>query len=171
MVKLRDILITDIQDYIEWFTKEIEWMDYDAPWEKEVENSLDVENRYKNIYDRTKQFTDTDIRYRFEIDVDGEHIGWVSAYIIDENPDKLAIGIDIPNKNNRGKSYGKQAMELFIDYYKNKGYTQIYTQTWSGNTRMINLALKLGFIEVNREYDKRIVNNKRFDALTFKKIV
>ena len=32
---LRDIIESDIEDYVRWFTVEREWENWDAPWEKE----------------------------------------------------------------------------------------------------------------------------------------
>ena len=32
---LRDMIETDIEDYVRWFTAEREWEKWDAPWEKE----------------------------------------------------------------------------------------------------------------------------------------
>ena len=33
MLVLRDIIESDIVDYVRWFTKEIEWGKWDSPWE------------------------------------------------------------------------------------------------------------------------------------------
>ena len=35
-VTLRDMLESDIEDYVRWFTVEREWENWDAPWEKEA---------------------------------------------------------------------------------------------------------------------------------------
>ena len=32
---LRDMIESDIEDYVRWFTVEREWESWDAPWEKE----------------------------------------------------------------------------------------------------------------------------------------
>ena len=34
-ITLRDMIASDIENYVRWFTTETEWMDTDAPWEKE----------------------------------------------------------------------------------------------------------------------------------------
>ena len=59
------------------------------------------------------------------------------------------------------------AIKKYLEYFKKLGYEKIYTQTWSGNTRMINVANKIGFKEVNRYIGIRNVRNKKYDALTF----
>ena len=90
-------------------------------------------------------------RWRFEIEADGIHIGWVSAYTdlnyVPNEEQIPAIGIDIPHRHDRGHGYGKAALLLFVDYFRKLGYQHLYTQTWSGNTPMIKLAESLGFRE------------------------
>ena len=85
-----------------------------------------------------------------------------------EKTDKIAIGIDIADSKYRGLGIGKEAYKQYINYYKNLGFTELYTQTWSGNIPMINLAKSLGFEEINRYKNLRTVNDKKYDALTFK---
>ena len=36
---------------------------------------------------------------------------------------------------------------------------------------MIRVAEKLGFVEINRYKDKRVINKKKYDALTFIKSI
>ena len=117
------------------------------------------------------------IRYRYQIVIDNEnqdYIGWCSAYCIDEDcnyteEDKLlAVGIDIPDSKERGKGYGAQALCMFIKYLLDKGIDDIYTQTWSGNERMIHIAEKVGFEEYRRKKEFRLVRGKKYDGLTFR---
>ncbi|MFX0548532.1 GNAT family N-acetyltransferase [Hathewaya histolytica] len=78
--------------------------------------------------------------------------------------------MDIPDKSARRQGYATEALGLFIQYLKGNGIKEIYTQTWSGNLRMIGLAHKLGFKETNRKCDIRMVRNEKYDGLTFKLI-
>jgi RimJ/RimL family protein N-acetyltransferase len=55
-----------------------------------------------------------------------------------------------------------------MNYYFGSGVDALYTQTWSGNTRMIRCAEKLGFVECNRYVGIREVEGKAYDALTFR---
>ena len=48
------------------------------------------------------------------------------------------------------------------------GADEIYTQTWSGNVRMIRCAEKLGFVECNRNIGTREVDGQCYDGLTFR---
>lgn len=100
---LRDMIETDIEDYVRWFTAEREWEKWDAPWEKED--------------------TDEEI----------ERKEWTKYY---ESLDS--------------------------------GACELYTQTWSGNVRMLRCAEKLGFTECNRCIGEREVNGRKYDGLTLK---
>ena len=102
----------------------------------------------------------------------------VSSYRIDENYEFIgeikdgqtfyrAIGIDICEPYLWGKGIGTNTLRAFINYYFDRGITELYTQTWSGNTRMIHCAEKLGFVECNRNVGTREVDGQ-YDGLTFK---
>lgn len=176
MVILRDMIESDIDDYVRWFTSETEWMNWDAPWENEEEDAAPDPDRERKdwaaCYEAQKKLTPDAVRFRYEIEADGAHIGWVSAYTdlgYLDNPEEIpALGIDLPDPNVRGKGIGAQALRLFIHYYVKKGYRSFYTQTWSGNVRMARLAEKLGFREVCRKRDYKQVNGEWFDAVTWR---
>lgn len=177
---LRDFCESDIQKRIEWETIDCEWQNWDAPWEREEQPDSDglptdyVES-LKDYADRIAHKGSDDIRYSFQIEVKetGEYIGWINCYCIDDDytytdgDGKFAFGIDIPPQTCRGKGYGYEAFHAAIEYLISKGQKEIYTQTWSGNERMISLAKKLGFEEICRKKDFRIVNGKKYDGLTF----
>lgn len=175
LVILRDMIVSDIDDRIYWETIDTEWQNWDSPWENGY-GFNEREYRELKLYD-IKNIEKENIRYSFEICINNEeetHIGWVSAYHIDDNylytkdMGKFTIGIDIPNINYRNKGYGTEAWNLYIDYILESGIGSIYTQTWSGNTPVIKLMEKLGFIEVDRKYFNREVKNMLYDSITFK---
>lgn len=169
-VILRDMRESDIEDYVRWFTVETEWSDFDAPWE-EISSSEEEERKsWTEYYDSVKDMPADEPRRKFEIECGGRHIGWVSRYFdLDyvENPDRIpAVGIDIPEISERSKGVGTEALRLFIEYLRGLGYKKVYTQTWSGNARMLKVAQKLGFIPVVTLKDQREVRGGRFDAVT-----
>ncbi len=170
MVKLRDMVYDDIQDYVRWFTKDITWMKTDAPWEKNEYNEREELKSWTEYYQYVKSLQPNDIRYKFEIECDGKHIGWVSSYTdldyLENKEQILAIGIDIPEVSMQNKGVGTKALELFIDYLKGQGHQVLYLQTWGGNDRMLKVASKLGF-EVFYVLPKhRMVEGKLYDAIT-----
>ncbi len=164
---LRDMTIEDIDDYVIWNTNEIEWQDWDAPWE--TKDAINTENLKSKFFQRLNRKMPK-ARSRLEIcTIHGEHVGWVTSYHVDGNEKQLAIGIDIPSNKFRGKKMGELAFTLFISYLLKSGVVLgIYTQTWSGNYRMVRLAQKCGFNVVNREVNFREIRGKLYDGLTFK---
>ena len=173
MITLRDMRQSDIENYVRWFTEETEWCNWDAPWEKE-QTSEDAERAsWTEYYESVRDLPNDVVRWKFEIEYDGQHIGWVSRYYdlgYMDNPENIpAVGIDIPGLENRGKGVGEQALRLFMDYLHQHGCSSFYTQTWSGNTAMLRLAEKLGFREVCRKRDLRTVNGKAYDAVTLRR--
>ena len=98
----------------------------------------------------------------------------MNSYNIDDNyrytigPGNCAIGIDIPDMSSRRKGYATASWDLFIHYLLSNGKKDIYTQTWSGNERVIGLMKKLGFEECNRLKGYRTVRGQLYDSLTFK---
>ncbi len=178
-IVLRDMMESDIGDYVRWFTTETEWSDWDAPWEP-IESDVETErNSWREYYESVKDMPDDVRRWKLEIEWNGRHIGWVSAYRIDENYKWVgeikqgqtvyrAIGIDICESDVWGKGVGTNALRAFMNYYFAHGYGELYTQTWSGNGPMLRCAEKLGFIECNRDVGIREVNGQKCDGLTFK---
>ena len=172
MIELRDMIESDIEDYVRWFTVDTEWGDWDAPWES-FETTADEERAsWTQYYQQVRGLPEDVTRYKFEVVADGVHIGWVSRYTdLDylDNPDKIpAVGIDLPEQSARSRGAGTEALLLFIEYLKGRGYPAVYTQTWSGNGPMLRVAEKLGFREVCRKVGLREVRGEKYDAVTLR---
>ena len=176
---LRDMIESDIDDYVRWFTKELEWASWDAPWEIE-DTSEEIEHKkWTEYYESVKDRPDDALRWKFEIEWNGRHIGWVSSYYIDENYEWAektgdgqaiyrAIGIDICEPDLYGNGIGTSALRALMNYYLEHGANELYTQTWSGNVRMIRCAEKLGFTECDRDVGAIEYNGQKYDGLTFR---
>jgi len=169
---LRDLLVEDIDTHLRWYMVDIEWMDWDAPWEKNDPFDAD-EYRSRRIEHIAKYKDENLTRYGFELEYKERHIGWVSAYKIDDNFDyasngQLAIGIAICESDCWGKSIGGKAYIAFIKYLFSCGYSELYTQTWSGNERMLRMAKRIGFRLCHRDEGIRQVRGKDYDRLTLK---
>ena len=187
-IVLRDMIESDIEDYVRWFTVEREWENWDAPWEKEDTNAEAERKSWTERYESRKNLLDDVRRYRLEIEWNGRHIGSVNAYHIDENYEwigkaengqpahlaesgqmvHLAVGVGICEHDLWGNGIGTNALRAFINYQLKIGADEIYTQTWSGNVRMIRCAEKLGFVECNRNIGTREVDGQCYDGLTFR---
>lgn len=175
---LRDMIASDVKDYVRWFTTETDWSNTDAPWEG-IEEEEKTERHWRKYYESVKDLPDSLPRRKFEIERNGRHVGWVNAYFIDENYEwigekkaeqtvRLAVGIDLCEPDIWGNGVGTNALRAFIRYCFANGTNELYTQTWSGNVRMLRCAEKLGFAICNRVVGIREVNGKTYDALTFK---
>lgn len=183
-IVLRDLTESDIKDRIYWEKVETEWQQWDAPWEYEGLSEEEKEAEFQDYIDslhkraeRCKNMPEDHKRYTFEIvtlDEKPKHIGWVSAYSIDEDCNYTegdgycTVGITIPDRSERGKGYGGEALCAFINYLHGTGEKDFYTQTWSGNRNMIHLAEKMGFEEYCRKEGIRLVRGKNYDGLTFR---
>lgn len=179
-ILLRDMLESDIEDYVRWFTSKGEWARWDAPWEQEDSDEASERERWTRYYHTVCSLPVEELRWRLEIEADGKHVGWVSSYLMDERftwiaADSVkegqqalrAVGIDLCEDSVWGKGVGSSALAAFIQYFFDRGLDTIYTQTWSGNERMVHVAQKLGFTECSRFIGIREVNGKHYDALTF----
>lgn len=173
MILLRDMRESDIEDYVRWFTVDTEWMKWDAPWEAEAPASeADTRKEWAAYYQSMQALPESAVRWKFEIEWNGRHVGWVSRYTdleYMENKDSIpAIGIDIPEKAVRKQGIGTEALASFIQYLREKGFSSIYTQTWSGNMAMLRVAEKLNFKPFFQANNYRTVEGKAYDAVTFK---
>ena len=178
-IVLRDMIETDIDDYVRWFTTETEWAGWDAPWEPVECDEAAQRAEWTEYFESAKQLSDDELRWKFEIEYNGRHIGWVSSYLINEDYEWIAanhvkdgqkvhrvVGIDICEKSIWGNGIGTAALKAFIQYCVDNGSEEIYAQTWSGNERMLRCAAKLGFEVCGRNVGTREVRGARYDGLT-----
>ena len=185
-VLLRDYRESDIDDEVRWNTVDTQWGLWDAPWEKEdYFRTFDPEAYRQRRLDwlRTKAPKGEELRWFLEIDTaQGVHIGTVSAYLMTEDfqwrehgPDEapgpdtpVALGLAVCNSAYWSSGWGTKALTAWVRYWLDRGCQELYTQTWSGNTRMIGLANKLGFVEYLRKPGIRQVRGGTYDGLTFR---
>lgn len=181
LVVLRPMVESDIADRIRWETVDTEWQAWDGPWDYEgksqAELAAELDQSVRLWRARIEGPEERDPVRHLEICANGPgrpHIGWCSAYRIDgaccisDAGDRWAVGITIPAANTRRKGYATAALTLYLSYLASCGLTEVYTQTWSGNLRMIGLAEKLGFREYMRKPGLRTVRGKPYDGLTFR---
>lgn len=178
---LRPLIARVIPDRIRWETEETEWQLWDGPWEYEGKTAktlaAEAAEMEIRLTERLSELPGEGPVDRFEICVNDEeetHVGWCGAYHIDEDctiaetGTRCAVGVCIPPMSARRKGYAAAALCRYIEYLQGCGYTEVYTQTWSGNVRMIALAEKLGFVECRRKIGLRLVRGERYDGLTFR---
>ena len=174
---LRDYIPEDYEDHVKWRTVETEWKNWDAPWNKNDRGGDSVIEYAERRLLKLKTARDEDIRWTFEICSypERKHIGWMNCYCIDRfcnysttDHGRYCLGIDIVPQEYRGKGLGKEAFTLFQNYLLEFGITRIYTQTWSGNTRMIALAKSLGYVLYKEKKGFYKTPSATYSLLTFK---
>ncbi|MBQ3231344.1 MAG: GNAT family N-acetyltransferase [Clostridia bacterium] len=182
---LRDYVLSDVEDEVRWTNEETEWFYQEAPWMTlEPVNADELRADMKEIID---DLSENVIRWRFEIEVDGRHIGQLSSSYLNSNYEHTpwecidqsknapwnnsvrALGIEICEMEFWGKGIGTKALTAFMEYYRGFGENRFLLQTWNGNLRMLGCAKKLGFFEVKRTKGAIWVDGKAFDELILEK--
>lgn len=180
-ILLRDMEEKDIADDIRWNTTDTAWTLWDAPWENGELDAFDPEEYRAGELEWINNPNKPEHRLNLELDAEGVHIGSVCSYCLndelewkalepgeDRAKQRWAVGIDICDSAYWSGGWGTKALTAYLRYHLSAGYTDLYAQTWSGNTRMVRLAEKLGFRECKRIPGIRQVEGKHYDALTFR---
>lgn len=102
---------------------------------------------------------------------DNTPIGLIDLYDFEPKHRRAAIGILISNKDERGKSYGLQALELLRDYtFTHLGLHQIYANVGIDNVPSQGLFEKAKFKLVGQKKDWNLVRGKFKDELLYQLI-
>ena len=161
---------SDIEDYVKWFSTRMEWQKFDAPWEPVSLCENEERKSWTEYFNKVKDLPRDRKRYKFEIEWQGKHVGWVSCYselsFVPYDDGTCAVGIDIADDASRGKGVGTAALKQFIDYLHGIGNDSVFLETWSGNIAMMRVAQKLGFQEIHRQHGARHVDGGDYDAIT-----
>lgn len=185
-VTLRDYRLSDVEDEVRWTNVDTDWFYADTPWM--VMERVDAEELRADMAEILENMTEDAIRWRFELEEDGRHIGMLSSYFLDESFEPVpweatdqslnavengavrALGIEICEPDCWGRGVGARALTAFMEYYRGLGERRFLLETWSGNRRMLGCAEKLGFSVVRRKPGAYVVDGKDYDALILEKI-
>jgi len=185
-VVLRDYVLSDVDDEVRWTNVETEWFQSDTPW-MSLE-PVDEDELRRDMEQIIRSMPEDAIRWRFEIEVEGRHIGLVSSYYLNsafehtsweaidqrkntaENHSVRALGIEICDMAYWGQGIGPKALTALMEYYRSLGENRFLLETWSGNTRMLRCAEKLGFREVRRIKNAHMVDGNAVDDLVLEKV-
>ena len=169
MIVLRDMKESDLDSYWHWIQPGHKWQTIDGPYHQYKEGELleRFQNRKRDVL--AKDFANPRTWLVIgDINTD-ELIGIVSSYWHSKETYWLCSGIRILNENSWGKGIGTDALTLWTVYlFANRPeICRLGLEMWSGNERLIHLALKLGYREEARFLKARIVNGKYFDSIGF----
>ena len=180
-ITLRDYVLSDVEDEVRWTNEETEWFRSDTPWM--TLEPVDADELRADMAEIMDSMPENAIRWRFEIEVDGRHIGLVSSYYLDsnfeytpwdsidqsknalENHSVRGLGIEICEMDYWGKGIGTKVLTAMMNYYRSFGENHFLIETWSGNLRMLGCAKKLGFYEIKRTKGAHVVDGQEVDDL------
>ncbi|NOI29243.1 GNAT family N-acetyltransferase [Vibrio coralliilyticus] len=102
------------------------------------------------------------------VTVNDAPVGTVSCYWECEETRWLEAGIVVYDSAFWGKGIAATAIPLWVTYlFKNKQIERVGMTTWSGNPRMMSLALKLGFQQEARLRKVRYFNGEYYDSVKY----
>lgn len=105
-----------------------------------------LENCHKDIYE-VKQLR------LVIVTKEEEAVGFVDLFDFDPKNDKVGLGVLILD-HARGKKYGREALELLIEYtFKNLYVHQIYVNVLEDNRLSIRLFESIGFVRAGIKKD------------------
>lgn len=99
---------------------------------------------------------------------DGGIIGTISGMFIDTRNRNMMLGLGISAPTERGKGYGRQAIELFVDFaFLEMNMHRVYLGCFTFNEKAARLYERIGFRPegVNRSFVYR--NGNYYDEFTF----
>lgn len=184
-ITLRDYQLSDVEDEVRWANVDTAWFYTEAPWM--TMEKVDADVLRSDMTEIMENMPENAIRWRFEIEVEGRHIGMVSSYYLDnnfentpwnsieqsknasENNSVRGLGIEICEMDYWGRGIGTKVLTALMEYYRSFGENRFLLETWSGHQRMLGCAEKLGFYEVKRIKGAHIVDGKAYDDLILEK--
>ena len=142
-VRLRPLEPDDIELLYKWENDPKVWevSHTQTPYSKYI-LALYIQNSDKDIY------ANRQLRLMVEAVATGECIGAIDLFDFEPYHLRAGLGILIYNENDRGKGYGKAALQLMVEYGINVlGLKQIYANVAASNTASIRLFRTMGFLE------------------------
>lgn len=163
-IRLKPLDKTGIEERVVWNTTLIEW-------KKEESGSTSVQSIDENNYRRKKE---REIKFN-ERFVDGiytsleiytltnQHIGFINCYPFhkdDLSADAVAIGIVIPDRKERSRGHGTEALKLYSEYLFKNGKEKVTLITRAENKAMQIVGEKCGFNKHTLLSDGRLLLTK-----------
>lgn len=112
-----------------------------TPYSKYVLRSY-LKNSHKDIYE-VKQ-----LRLAICLN-DGTTIGLIDLFDFDFNHRRAGIGLVIKEESNRGKGYGKEALQLLVNYcFKQLNLNQVFCNIAAENKISLGLFTSVGFKQI-----------------------
>lgn len=169
----------DLAPYRFWLGPNQDWHRWDAPYLPDLEqHQIDaaVNRVARAVQDHDGwdwPLTGSGVRKDLPVtraviaDSDSDQlIGTVSWYLESDFARWGRAGIQIFDPSLRGKGRGQTALRLWTDYlFGATTWPHVDYSTWSGNQAMLAVGRNLGFTEVARYANARVVGARFYDAV------
>lgn len=169
-IMLRDFSEADVSTYIHWNTPGHKWQELDGPYyAKPTIAEAEAAGEILRQQTLVKSWPNPRMRLVIADASSGELLGFVTSYWESQETNWLSIGIVIFDEDNWRRGYGREALEMWIDYLfaHRSEIVRLDLRTWSGNTGMMRLAERLGFLQEACFRKARIVNGEYYDGLAY----
>ncbi|MCK4433383.1 MAG: GNAT family N-acetyltransferase [Methanomicrobia archaeon] len=151
--------LEDAEKWTEWFND----LEVTIPLGDEAYTPLSLDKQKEMISDIIKE--QSHIFNIIELETD-TLIGRCLLFGIDHVNRKAMLGIVIGEKAYWDKGYGQEATKLLLDYGFNLlNLNSIMLGTFSFNKRALICYKKVGFKEIGRGREARIIGGKKFDII------
>jgi RimJ/RimL family protein N-acetyltransferase len=151
--------VEDAEKWTAWFND----LDVAIPLGDEAYTLISLEKSQKNVKNMIKEH-----QHVFSI-VDNEKdalIGRCLLFGLDEVNRKAMLGIVIGEKEFWGKGYGQDATKLLLEYAFNLlNLNSVMLGVMAFNERAVHCYQKVGFKEVGRRREARIIGKQRYDVI------
>jgi RimJ/RimL family protein N-acetyltransferase len=164
---LRDITPEDVERLYYWKyeAEDREHLNWNGPYKPLKPMTLEEFAEAECATHLARVGTDK-ARFKLVIEVDGELSGTVGRYWVSEETMWFDSGIAIYDSRFWSGGYGTEAFQMWVDYlFTHVDTVRVGISTWSGNSRMIGLAKKVGMIEEARIRKARIVRGEYYDSV------
>jgi len=98
-------------------------------------------------------------------------IGLIDLFDFDARNKRAGIGIIIQNETNRNQGWGKEALDLLVNYsFQKLQLHQLYANIGADNVASLKLFTTFGFQEIGVKKEWNLLNGKYHDELIFQLI-
>ena len=98
-------------------------------------------------------------------------IGLIDLFDFDAQNKRAGIGIIIQNETNRNQGWGKEALDLLVNYsFQKLQLHQLYANIGADNVASLKLFSTFGFQEIGVKKEWNLLNGKYHDELIFQLI-
>ena len=169
-VSLRDWRPEDLELYSRWLAPGHRWQQLDGPYyaKPSAQQVRQILARKREAIEAGKLPTPRE-NLAIALRESNEFLGTVTRAWESRETNWLTVGLVVFDPAWWGRGIGYEALGLWSEYLF-AGMPEIARldlRTWSGNTGMTHLALKLGYTEEARLRKARIVDGKYYDGLGY----